>query len=316
MTTPLRHWVPLPQAGRVATPQNVRLYAQAAEELGYTGVWLGDHLVLPVGYTSRYPYGSQHVASPSTPFLETFTTLAYVAGATRRVRMLTTIAVAIHRHPVLMAKVGATLDVLSSGRLEIGLGAGWLEEEITALGQDFPLRHEALRESVDALSRMWTGEQTSHDGKVWQFQDVICAPVPAQPTIPLWVGASPRTFKRIQQTTDAPVSWVAPDASLETIKAGMAALRDQGGATDETRIAVKVAIGASNTVSSHESTVFDLDDPADSLTMLRDLQDRGATDVRIDLTGVAPRMRLGTIARFSRVVADAGLFDDSVLTAG
>jgi alkanesulfonate monooxygenase SsuD/methylene tetrahydromethanopterin reductase-like flavin-dependent oxidoreductase (luciferase family) len=136
----MRLWMQLPQGGWVASRENVRVYAMLAEELGFHGLWVGDHIVIPPGYESRYPYAATHPVPADRPFLEAYTTLAYVAGVTQRVRIAVTAAVTPYRHPLLHAKVAATLDHLSGGRLEIALGVGWLREEFDALGADFAHR--------------------------------------------------------------------------------------------------------------------------------------------------------------------------------
>jgi probable F420-dependent oxidoreductase len=161
----LSFWVQLPQAGGVASARNIRAFAGLAEELGYTGVWLGDHIALPDDYVSQYPYGDAHPVSSNRPFLEALTTLAYVAGLTHRVRLATAVLVAPYRHPLLQAKQIATLDALSGGRLEVGFGAGWLAEEFEALDVRFEDRQSLTDETIEVMKQLWTGETVNHEGR-------------------------------------------------------------------------------------------------------------------------------------------------------
>jgi probable F420-dependent oxidoreductase len=304
----LRLWVPLPQGGNVASPPNIRLYAHAAEELRFDGVWLGDHITMPRDYQSRYPYGEQHAVNSDRPFYEAYTTLAYVAGITRRIRLAVTVAVAGYRHPLLHAKVIATLDSLSEGRLEVGLGAGWLAEEFEALGMAFSRRQTYFLECVDAMTRLWQGDVVDHDGEAWQFRGANCHPTPVQvPHPPLWVGGSAKLLRRFPDKT---LGWVAPDVPPGELFDDIARLRaDDRAGQPRAPIAVKLAL--TDGPPSRESPLcFDVSSPAAGYELLRGLHARGVTDVRLNLVDLAPRKRLGVLSVFSRQLAEAGLRPD------
>lgn len=299
----LSFWVQLPQAGGVASPRNIRAYAALAEELGYTGVWLGDHIVLPDTYESKYPYGAAHPVASDRPFLEALTTLAYVAGATHRVRLATAVLVAPYRHPLLQAKQIATLDALSGGRLEIGLGAGWLAEEFEALGVRYEDRQSLTDETIEVLKKLWTGESVTHEGKHFALHGVTCLPAPAQrPGPPLWIGGtSPRALRRV---VESDAGWFAPAGTAEQIAELVARLRELADGRPP-RAAAQVIVRTSDI--SPDSAARPSLDPNGPPDVLNELAKTGVTDVRLELTTLPPRERLGAIAKLARTLEDAGL---------
>ena len=145
------------------------------EQLGYDTVWLDDHLMY-----NNYP------------ILESWTTLAALSLITKRIRLGTMVSCVAHRNPGLLAKTAATLDVLSNGRLEFGIGAGVQEAEHIAYGFDFPklsLRAERLGEAVEAIKRLWKQEKASYRGKHYTLKDAVCEPKPEQkPHPPITIG--------------------------------------------------------------------------------------------------------------------------------
>lgn len=169
----------------------VRLVAEHAEAAGLDSVWAADHVVLPTSHTSTYPYSAdgEFLIAPGLPFLDQFTTLAYVAGFTRRVKLGTAVTLLPLRHPLATAKTVATLDVLSGGRAILGVAAGWLREEFDALGLDFDRRGKALDEGLDVVRAAWTQPSIAYEGEVYAARGVESHPHPAQkPHPPIWVG--------------------------------------------------------------------------------------------------------------------------------
>src|ERR1043166_6275596 len=132
----------LPVYGPAATRATILGFARRMESLGFDSLWASDHVVIPWKIRSRYPYNptGDFPLSPETPFLEPLTTLAVVAGATEHIALGTTVLVLAHRHPVLLAKMLATLDQLSGGRVIVGAGVGWMKEEIELFGVDYQRR--------------------------------------------------------------------------------------------------------------------------------------------------------------------------------
>jgi alkanesulfonate monooxygenase SsuD/methylene tetrahydromethanopterin reductase-like flavin-dependent oxidoreductase (luciferase family) len=139
--------VSLPNIG-MRDPQAIRLVAEQAEAAGLDSVWAADHVVLPTGVSSLYPYhvDGDFLIPPEMPFMDQFTCLAYVAGITSKVKLGTAVNLLPLRHPLVVAKTVATLDVLSAGRVVLGVAAGWLAEEFDALGLPFKERGKMLDE--------------------------------------------------------------------------------------------------------------------------------------------------------------------------
>ena len=190
--------VSLPTIG-MDDPSAVRLVAEQAEASGLDSVWAADHIVLPVSHSSTYPYSAdgEFLIAPGLPFLDQFTTLAYVAGFTSRVKLGTAVTLLPLRHPLAIAKTVATLDVLSGGRSILGVAAGWLREEFEALGLDFESRGKVLDESLDVLKAAWTESVPRFEGRFFSVSGVESYPHPVQsPHPPIWVGGHTRPVMR------------------------------------------------------------------------------------------------------------------------
>jgi len=154
-----------------------------AENLGYHSVWYMDHLIWK---GERLPWNEVGAA------LECWTVLSAIASATKRIRLGPLVSCNSYRNPALIAKMGATLDVISNGRLEFGIGSGWKEDEYLAYGYPFPspsTRIGQLKEAVQIIKKMWTEEKPSFQGKYYQINGAICEPKPVQkPYPPIWIG--------------------------------------------------------------------------------------------------------------------------------
>ena len=178
-------------AGPFAYPELLTHLAQTAERVGVESVWMVEHVVIPVGYTSTYPYDpSGKIPAPEQlPIADPFIALAYVAAVTKTLRLATGIVILPQRHPLYVAKEVATLDVMSHGRMMLGIGVGWLEEEFQALGIPFAERGARTAESVRALRSLWSGEAAAFDGKHYRWPKVESHPKPVQPGgVPIIVG--------------------------------------------------------------------------------------------------------------------------------
>src|SRR5581483_8165634 len=144
--------------------------AEAAEALGYSTVWVIDHLIFPARLEGGYAF------NPLDPVLEPMTVLAALAMKTSRVKLGTAVLVLPYRHPLYTAKALATIDVLSNGRLTVGVGAGWLEGEFNAFGVSITERGSRTDETIDALKVLWTQDTPSYTGKHFQFDNIKALP--------------------------------------------------------------------------------------------------------------------------------------------
>jgi probable F420-dependent oxidoreductase len=159
-------------------------WARRAESLGYDAVWLSDHFLYSF---ARYGVGDAPIAA-----LEPLTSLGALAAVTEQIRLGVIVLGAPFRHPALVAKAAATIDQISGGRVEIGLGAGWLEQEFDAFGYGYGSvgeRFDALEDAVAIVGGLFGGaDPLTHDGSVWSLHDGRLTPPPVQTPIPLWVG--------------------------------------------------------------------------------------------------------------------------------
>ena len=175
----MRFGVCLPQYGRDVSVDELRTTAQRAEVLGFDSVWVSDHVVTP-----------EHLQGSMGPtFYDAFVTLSFAAAFTHRVRLGTTVIVVPYRNPLVTAKMLATLDVLSQGRVIFGVGAGGAPDEFRALGVPSNRRGSITDEYLSVMIALWTEDPTSFEGRYFSFEGVRFAPKPMQvPHPPIWVG--------------------------------------------------------------------------------------------------------------------------------
>ena len=182
----------LPTRGPMSSPNTLRSLAQRAEDLGFDSVWVSDHIILPRQVESFYPYAADGVATfkPDDPYLEPLAALNFLAGCTQKVRLGTHVLILPYRNPVLTAKILATLDVLSEGRVILGVGVGWMEEEFQALGLDtFHERGAVTDEYIELYKELWTKDEPVFKGKYYQISGSGFQPKPVPtPHPPIWIG--------------------------------------------------------------------------------------------------------------------------------
>ncbi|MFI5553972.1 LLM class F420-dependent oxidoreductase [Streptomyces sp. NPDC051738] len=204
-----------------AGPEDLVAVARAADRAGFAYVASCDHVAIPRRLASAM----------STVWYDPVATLAFLAGVTERVRLLSHVAVVGLRHPLLTAKQYATLDHLSGGRLILGVGAGHVREEFEALGADFERRGPVLDESIDALrAALGPDEFPEHHGKLYDFEDLGQLPRPAQDHVPVWVGgSSPAAVRRAALKGDGWLPQGDPRDRLPVQIARIRRLREEAG---------------------------------------------------------------------------------------
>ncbi|MCZ6605703.1 MAG: LLM class F420-dependent oxidoreductase [Alphaproteobacteria bacterium] len=186
--------VSAPFRGPLATADSIRLIAAKAEELGFGYLTVSDHIVVPREIHSTYPYSETGEfpwsAGGAMDCMEQFTLLAWIAAVTTKIRLLTSVAVIPHRNPLFMAKSIATTDQLSGGRVTLGCGAGWMQEEFEALGlPPFAARGRVTNEYLEAMKVLWTEAEPQYEGEFVRFADIGFDPKPVQkPHPPIWIG--------------------------------------------------------------------------------------------------------------------------------
>ena len=181
-----------PVSGSLARPENLARIAVEGEAIGYDYATISDHVVIPRDIEARYPYSDtgEFPGRSRGDRHEQLTAVAFIAGKTTRLRLVTSVTVVPHRPAVLLAKMLATIDVLSNGRLTFGIGAGWMREEFEALGvPPFAERGHVTDEYLMACRELWTKDDPRFEGKYVKFANVLFEPKPVQrPHPPIWVG--------------------------------------------------------------------------------------------------------------------------------
>jgi len=177
--------------GYGSSPEGAKAVVQAAEAGGITTAWTVEHVVVPAGYESQYPYdASGKMAGGKEDFdlPDPLIWLTWAAANSTTLRLGTGILIATQRNPVITAKEVATLDHLSGGRVDLGVGVGWLEEEFDALGVPFRQRGKRLDEYIDAMRALWTQDEASFSGEFASFENCIMRPRPVNGTVPIVIG--------------------------------------------------------------------------------------------------------------------------------
>ena len=161
-----------------------------AEAAGFESVWGGEHVIMPDAIDSKYPYtpDGKIPAEPETPIPDPLIWLAFAAAAAPSLRLGTCILIVPQRNPLILAKELATLDQLSGGRVELGLGVGWMKEEFDALGVPWERRGARNDEYIDAMRALWAGPHAEYHGEFVDFEPVTCSPRPVNGNIPVIVG--------------------------------------------------------------------------------------------------------------------------------
>jgi probable F420-dependent oxidoreductase len=214
-----------------------------ADRLGYESVWMPEHLVIPVQMAGSPFAGSDHPPIPSdVPVFDVFTYLGFLAGRTEQIHFGTQVYNIGLRHPFAVARAVTTLDVISGGRVEFGIGASWLEAEWEAVGLDFATRGRRVDESIGVCQRLWSEELVEHHGEFFDFGPVMFEPKPVHPPWPsLHIGGDgPAALRRAATLGDG---WIPMNHTADQIPARaarLAELRRQAGRAGT----VEITLGA------------------------------------------------------------------------
>jgi probable F420-dependent oxidoreductase len=250
--------------------------ARVADDAGIHQLVVPDHLAIGTR-TDRYPFGT-FPYPPQEPWLEPLTVLTAFAAVTRRVRLATGVLITPARSALMVAKAAGTLDVLSHGRLDLGVGTGWQREEFTDTGLPFAGRTARLDDAVRAWRALWEQEPpVSFESETVAFTDLWCEPRPDQARLPIWFagGASEHTVRRVTELGDG---WLPLALSLDEVTATIERLRTAwaDAARDPAALGVRFGIAVATDDDGH----VDLDA---TLAPIPDLAGRGITSVSIAL---------------------------------
>jgi probable F420-dependent oxidoreductase len=212
--------------GGPSTAEHMVEVCRHAEAAGIESVWTFEHVVVPVDYASKYPYaksGKMGIA-PEGWFVDPLIALAHVAAATETIRLGTGVNILPQSNPLLLAKQAASIDVLSGGRLTLGLGIGWLKEEYAAMGTPFERRGARFDDYVAAMKKVWSGDVVEHESEFLSWHGFKSYPVPAQrPHPPILIGGT--TQKSLERVVHSADGWYAPSDSREDLERQLTALR-------------------------------------------------------------------------------------------
>ena len=200
--------------------------AEHAEAAGIESLWTFEHVVVPVDYDSRYPYARSGKMGipPEGWFVDPLISLAHVAAATKKIRLGTGVNIFPQTNPLLFAKQAASIDVLSNGRLTLGLGIGWLEEEYQAMGTPFARRGARFDDYLAAVKKVWSGDVVEHESEFLSWHGFKSYPTPMQqPHPPILIGGT--TKKTLERVVSAADGWYAPSDSQQELEQGVAELK-------------------------------------------------------------------------------------------
>jgi probable F420-dependent oxidoreductase len=208
--------------GSMSRPEDLAEAARAAEAAGFDSVWAGEHIVLPDPQVPPSPM------APQDPALDSLLALTWAAAHTATIRLATGIVIVPQRNPVVLAKQVATLDVLSGGRVILGVGAGYLEPEFRAVGADFSERGAITDEYLDAMRALWYDQHPEYHGRFADFAGIDAHPRPLQQPIPLIVGghSAPAYRRAVVRAHGWYGYWLTPQQVVTSL-AGLAAAADQ-----------------------------------------------------------------------------------------
>lgn len=288
----------LPSAQPGATAEGILEVALAAESLGFDAVWAFDHVMTPVALSSQYPYARSYPIGPADPIFDPLALFGVLAGKTSRIKLGTGVLIAAYRHPIVLAKVLASIERFAPGRLVLGLGAGWMREEFDALGVSFERPGARLEEVVRALRAVWSDGPSRFDGELYRWDAAGFAPSPTRP-IPLIIGGhSDVALRRAARIGDG---WAialgkGQGAGVDAIVsrlATLAELRRQEGTLDRPfELLCQNTLAFSDTANPKLPFVGPSDVIADNLRRLRDA---GVT--MVDLAAYGPPAGIVECAR-------------------
>jgi probable F420-dependent oxidoreductase len=191
--------------------------AQLAEGLGFESVWTFEHTIVPVDYQSKYPYSAdgKMAVTPETNFVDPLIALSAIAAQTKTIRLGTGVNILSQANPLYVAKQAASLDFVSNGRFELGVGIGWLREEFQAAGTPFERRGARFDDYVQAIRKVWSGEVVEHQSDFLDWTGFKSHPLPSQNPLPVVIGGT--RGKAFERTARYGNGWFAPTGSPDQL---------------------------------------------------------------------------------------------------
>ncbi len=291
--------------GPLATPDSILGLALHAEATGFDSIWLADHVAFPVTFKSEYPYSAKgdFPTKLDDPLMEPVATMGVLVGATKRLRIGTAVLVMPYRNPLLLARMLVTLDQFSGGRIELGAGVGWLEEEFEVLNTvDFKKRGLATDEALQIFKAIAEGGEVGFNGETYSFAPVFSAPGSVQrPHPPILIGGlADAALRRIAKFGNG---WIAVTASPEKLTERLATLKrmmgEQSRRFEDLSLAYKIFLN----IGEAKRSRFDAREPgtgsaADIIDDLKRIKALGFTRVIVRYRGSSADEMKRQIDRF------------------
>jgi probable F420-dependent oxidoreductase len=265
--------------------ETVTAIARAADELGFAFVTAQDHTVAPRTWAGD---------GGGETWFEPFVVLSWAAAVTTRTRLLTDIVVVPYRSPFQLAKISASLDQLSGGRLILGLGAGYLEEEFRILGASFPDRGARTDDAIEVLKRCWTEDWVDVSTPYFEAKDVAVSPRPAQdPRPPIWIGGN--SWRALRRAVEHADGWTPFRADPERVREGLRRAREYGLAEGR-RFDISVPLGRGAHNADGSLNVAEINRKSDALF------EAGVTSIRVGFRADTAAAFVGKMEVFSSEV--------------
>ncbi|MBH66772.1 MAG: LLM class F420-dependent oxidoreductase [Rhodospirillaceae bacterium] len=201
-------------------PEDAKKLATLAESAGFESIIAVEHTVIPSNYSTKYPYNEtgRLPGDIDTDWPDPLAWLTYIGAITQSIRLITGVLILPQRNPLILAKHLATIDCLTNGRLELGVGVGWLREEFDALGIPFKKRGERMDEYIQSMRKLWTENHASYSGNFVNFNQMNCSPKPKNSRIPIIIGGHSKiAVKRAAQLGDGFFPATGMQADLEPL---------------------------------------------------------------------------------------------------
>jgi probable F420-dependent oxidoreductase len=247
----------LHQLGRQVSRQSLIDYAQHADQLGFHSGWVSDHVAFPRSIASKYPYSDDgsFAPPPEMPWLDPIGTMFFVAGCTEKLKLGTTVLILGYRPPVLTAKAIASLDVVSDGRVILGVGVGWMKEEFDVLGMPYDHRGKRADEQLELFHAFFRDAAPSYHGQFYDVPEVGFEPKPVQASVPIWVGGDTEpAYRRTARYGDA---FHAAFQSLAEVEAGWQRVQElcaeQGRAPGSVRLSIRLYLDPEQSMPAAKS---------------------------------------------------------------
>jgi probable F420-dependent oxidoreductase len=285
----MRLGLAIPQYGSFADPESTVTVAKAAEEIGYHSLWVGDRILAPLDPRDPFPAGDGVMPIEHHTFLDPLTTLTVAAAATSRVRLGTSTLNALWHTPVMLARTITTLDHVSHGRLDIGIGLGWSRDEYQAVNVDWTNRGARLDEMLDVLETIWTCDTVKHAGEQWTIPASRIEPKPAQHPRPpiLLAGFTPNALRRIGSRADG---WLALGMPVSVLDDMWARIRSAATSAKRDPDQLRMVVRINPQITTNRAAAEDVPDRG-SVQQIADYalltHQHGAQEVLLDLQRTA-----------------------------